>query len=155
MWTAAVLFALVLFFFYFSVGAIALGLLKNRNARRVTPATRAVFDKVWGLNMSQMANMPFEEMTALADPNGLDKFDEVLWKHIGHSFRTMLRAWGRSWTGGLFAPAPDAGRAKPFYRQLSRFSAAFALSADMALLSMGGALKRREMISRRSVSYPI
>ena len=90
-----------------------------------------------------------EEMTAIADPNGLDKFDETFWKHVGHSFTTMLRAWGRSWTGGLFAPAPDAGRAKPFYRQLSRFAAAFAFAADMALLTMGGALKRREMLSAR------
>lgn len=90
-----------------------------------------------------------EEMNAIADPNGLDKFDKTFWKHLGHSFKTMLRAWGRSWTGGLFAPAPDAGRAKPFYRQLSRFSAAFAFAADMALLTMGGALKRREMLSAR------
>jgi acyl-CoA dehydrogenase len=90
-----------------------------------------------------------DEMTAIADPNGLDKFDETFWKHVAHSFKTMLRAWGRSWTGGLFALAPDAGRAKPFYRQLSRFAAAFALAADMALLTMGGALKRREMLSAR------
>ena len=90
-----------------------------------------------------------DEMTAIADPNGLDKFDETFWKHVAHSFKTMLRAWGRSWTGGLFAPAPDVGRAKPFYRQLSRFAAAFALAADMALLTMGGALKRREMLSAR------
>jgi acyl-CoA dehydrogenase len=93
-----------------------------------------------------------EEMTAIAEPDaekGLDRFDKAFWKHVGHSVRTMLRAWGHSWTGGLFAAAPDAGKAKPFYRQLSRFSAAFALSADMALLTMGGALKRREMISAR------
>jgi acyl-CoA dehydrogenase len=90
-----------------------------------------------------------DEMTAIADPNGLDKFDEVFWKHVAHSYSTLLRAWFRSWTGGLLAPAPDAGRAKPFYRQLSRFSAAFALAADMALLTMGGALKRREMLSAR------
>jgi len=90
-----------------------------------------------------------EEMTAIADPNGLDKFDQAFWKHAGHSFKTMLLAWGRSWTGGLFAPAPDAGKVKPFYRQLSRFSAAFAFAADMAFLTMGGALKRREMISAR------
>jgi acyl-CoA dehydrogenase len=89
------------------------------------------------------------EMNAIADPDGLDKFDETFWKHIGHSLKTMLRAWGRAWTGGLFAPAPDAGRARPFYRQLSRFAAAFALTADMALLTMGGALKRREMLSAR------
>ncbi|MDQ8727932.1 acyl-CoA dehydrogenase [Bradyrhizobium sp. LHD-71] len=90
-----------------------------------------------------------EEMTALADPNGLDTFDRTLWKHVGHSFKTMFRAWAWSWTGGLLAPAPNVGKAKPFYRQLSRLSAAFALSADMALLTMGGALKRREMLSAR------
>ena len=90
-----------------------------------------------------------EEMTAIADPDGLDRFDEVFWKHVAHSGKTMLRAWFRSWTGGLIAPAPDAGKAKPFYRQLSRFAAAFALAADMALLTMGGALKRREMLSAR------
>jgi acyl-CoA dehydrogenase len=90
-----------------------------------------------------------EEMKAIADPNGLDTFDRAFWKHVGHSFRTMLRAWGWSWTGGLFVPAPSAGKAKPFYRQLSRFAAAFAFTADMALLTMGGALKRREMLSAR------
>jgi acyl-CoA dehydrogenase len=90
-----------------------------------------------------------EEMTAIADPNGLDAFDRAFWNHVGHSLKTMFRAWGRSWTGGLLAPAPDAGKAKPFYRQLSRFAAAFAFSADMALLTMGGALKRREMLSAR------
>ena len=93
-----------------------------------------------------------EEMTAIAEPDaekGLDRFDNAFWKHVGHSFRTMLRAWGHSWTGGLLACAPEAGNAKPFYRQLSRFSAAFAFSADMALLTMGGSLKRREMISAR------
>jgi acyl-CoA dehydrogenase len=90
-----------------------------------------------------------EEMNAIADPNGLDKFDQAFWKHVGHSVKTMFRAWFWNWTGGLIAPAPDAGKAKPFYRQLSRFSAAFALAADMALLTMGGALKRREMLSAR------
>ena len=61
----------------------------------------------------------------------------------------MFRAWGRSWSGGLFAPAPDAGDATRFYRQLSRYSSAFALCADMALLTLGGALKRKEMLSAR------
>src|SRR5438105_13983362 len=61
----------------------------------------------------------------------------------------MFRAFGRSWTFGAFAPAPEAGAATPFYRQLSRYSAAFALCADMALLTLGGALKRKEMLSAR------
>jgi acyl-CoA dehydrogenase len=44
---------------------------------------------------------------------------------------------------------PDAGDATGFYRQLSRYSSAFALCADMALLTLGGALKRKEMLSAR------
>jgi acyl-CoA dehydrogenase len=90
-----------------------------------------------------------DEMNAIADPDGLDTFDRTFWKHVGHSFKTVFRAWFWNWTGGLVAPAPNAGKAKPFYRQLSRFSAAFAFASDMALLTMGGALKRREMLSAR------
>lgn len=93
-----------------------------------------------------------DEMNALADSDrerGLTAFDKAFWKHVGHSFRTLFRAFGRSWTFGAFAPAPDAGDATPFYRQLSRYSAAFALCADMALLTLGGALKRKEMLSAR------
>ncbi|GMP13436.1 acyl-CoA dehydrogenase [Bradyrhizobium sp. TM239] len=93
-----------------------------------------------------------DEMNSLADTDrerGLTAFDKAFWKHVGHSLRTLFRAFGRSWTFGAFALAPDAGDATPFYRQLSRYSAAFALCADMALLTLGGALKRKEMLSAR------
>ena len=93
-----------------------------------------------------------EETMALNDPDrdkGLDRFDRVFWRHVGHSLMTLLRAWGRSWTGGAFAPAPDVGPATKFYRQLSRHAACFALAADMALLTLGGALKRKETLSAR------
>src|SRR2546421_4818757 len=93
-----------------------------------------------------------DEMNALGEADrakGLEAFDKAFWNHVGHSFKTMFRAWGRSWTFGLFAPAPDAGDATRFYRQLSRYSSAFALCADMALLTLGGALKRKEMLSAR------
>ena len=93
-----------------------------------------------------------KEMQALEEPDkekGLDAFDKVLWAHVGHSIANMFRAWGRSWTGGLLAPAADAGAATKFYRQLSRHAAAFALAVDLSLLTLGGALKRKEMISAR------
>jgi acyl-CoA dehydrogenase len=92
------------------------------------------------------------EMTALAEPDrdkALADFDRAFWAHVGHTTRNLFRALGRAWTGGLFAPAPEAGAATHFYRQLSRQAAAFALCADMALLTLGGALKRREMLSAR------
>ncbi|WP_438277321.1 acyl-CoA dehydrogenase [Nitrobacter sp.] len=94
-----------------------------------------------------------QEMNALSDTDkvrGLDTFDKAFWLHIVHSVTTLFRAWGRSWSGGAFAPAPeDAGPVTDFYRQLSRYASAFALCADMALLTLGGKLKRKEMLSAR------
>src|SRR5438477_5179584 len=80
---------------------------------------------------------------------GLEAFDKAFWRHVSHSFTTLFRAWGRSWTGGIWINVPDAGEATGYYRQRSRYSAAFALCADMALLTLGGALKRKEMLSAR------
>jgi acyl-CoA dehydrogenase len=93
-----------------------------------------------------------KEMLALEDSDrerGIDAFDTVLWEHVSHSLANTFRAWGRAWTGGLFAPAAEAGDATKFYRQLSRHAAAFALAVDLSLLTLGGALKRKEMISAR------
>ncbi|MDD9726957.1 acyl-CoA dehydrogenase [Roseovarius sp. SK2] len=84
------------------------------------------------------------------DPDkALEMFDKSLWAHVGHSTRTLFRSWGRALTGGRFAPAPAAGDATDIYKQLSRWSAAYALTADMLFLSLGGELKRKEMISGR------
>ena len=66
-----------------------------------------------------------DEMQALEqedDDASLDAFDRHFWAHAGHTVRTLLRALVRSWTHGLFAPAPaDAGAARPIYRRMSRW----------------------------------
>src|SRR6056297_1883213 len=94
-----------------------------------------------------------DDMLALQEPDAaasLDRFDTAFWRHVGHALRTLGRATGRAWTGGRAAPAPrDAGAARPIYRQLSRWSAAFALTSEAALLTLGGGLKKAEMISAR------
>lgn len=41
-------------------------LMPSANIPRVEEATRAVFDKVWGLNMNELINMPFDEMADVA-----------------------------------------------------------------------------------------
>jgi predicted unusual protein kinase regulating ubiquinone biosynthesis (AarF/ABC1/UbiB family) len=41
-------------------------LLPGTDMERLEEATRVVFGKVWGLNMTQMANLPFEEMADVA-----------------------------------------------------------------------------------------
>jgi acyl-CoA dehydrogenase len=94
----------------------------------------------------------FEEMMAVADTDpkkGLDRFDNVFWRHVRHSLITVMRTFGRNWTGGRFAPAPDGGTATRFYRQLSRYAASLAMVSDVALLTLGGALKRKEMLGAR------
>jgi acyl-CoA dehydrogenase len=93
-----------------------------------------------------------QEIDALSDSDnarGLAAFDRVFWRHVAHSIATFFRAAARAWTSGAFAPAPAAGKATRFYRRMGRYAAAFALTADFALLTLGGALKRKEMLSAR------
>ncbi len=93
-----------------------------------------------------------DEMNALSesDPTrALDAFDKTFWEHVRHTAITAFRAWSRSWSGGMFVKVGVAGKAAGFYRQLSRYCSAFALCADMALMTLGGALKRKEMLSAR------
>lgn len=93
-----------------------------------------------------------DEIRAVGDANrerALANFDQVLWKHVGHALKTAIRAFVRNWSGGMFAPAPRAGKATRYYRQLSRYAAAFAFVSDISFLTLGGELKRRELLSAR------
>lgn len=93
-----------------------------------------------------------KEILAIGDTDkarGLAEFDEVFWRHLAHAMRNGVRAFARSWSRDALSPAPDAGRARRFYRRMGRYAAGFALTSDIALLTLGGALKRREMLSAR------
>ena len=93
-----------------------------------------------------------KELAALSeadDDAALAAFDETFWQHAGHSAMNALRAFARGWTGGLVGPAPRDAAMKGHWKQLSRSAAAFALLADLALLTLGGTLKRKEMLSAR------
>jgi len=93
-----------------------------------------------------------KEMLALEkdDPEqAFDEFDESFRGHFKHGLKTCWRAWVGSWSGGRIGPAPEEGAVKKYYRRLGRYAAGFALLADVALILLGGELKRREMISGR------
>ena len=86
------------------------------------------------------------------EDEGLAAFDKHFWRHVGHSIRTVGRSLGRALTGARFAPAParaTEARDAPLYRELARWSSAYAITADMAFLTIGGGLKRMEMLSGR------
>lgn len=83
------------------------------------------------------------------DERALAEFDQAFWGHVGHVVASFGRAWLRSWSGGFLAPTPKRGPLAAHYRTLNRYSACFAFCADMALATLGGSLKRREMLSAR------
>ncbi len=76
-------------------------------------------------------------------------FDKALAGHIAHLFATLGRAILHNWTMGHLVRVPVEGPAKPHARALMRYSAAFAHVGELALLTLGGELKRREMLSAR------
>lgn len=80
---------------------------------------------------------------------GLADFDTAVFGHLRHQLATLARAFFHNVTGGRWAGAPEAGPATGYYRQLSRASASFALLAEVTLMVLGGALKRREFLSGR------
>jgi acyl-CoA dehydrogenase len=92
------------------------------------------------------------EMDAVRDPDavrGLEKFDDLLFKHVGYALSNAARSFVMALTLALFTDVPAIGATRRFYQQINRFSASFALAADAAMLTMGGELKRKELLSAR------
>jgi acyl-CoA dehydrogenase len=94
-----------------------------------------------------------DEMLALEAEDrdaGLARFDAAFWRHVGHAMGSLGRAWWGSMTGARFAAAPsDAGSSARHYRRLSHYAACLAASAELVLSTLGGGLKRKELISAR------
>jgi acyl-CoA dehydrogenase len=94
------------------------------------------------------------EMRAAKEMTGREaevEFDDAFTSHIGHVLRNGVRAFVYGLTRAAFAPVPmeSSPETRHYYRHVSRLSAAFAFLADISMLAMGGALKRKEKISGR------
>lgn len=82
---------------------------------------------------------------------GLETFDQALLGHLAFTARNAWRSffWGIAWRFSKETPVQVTVDTANYYRLLARFSAAFALAADIALIRLGGSLKRRERLSAR------
>ena len=92
------------------------------------------------------------EIQAANDPDAkraVLNFDSALFGHISFSLSNAVRALLFGLTGGRGIAVPEGVDTQRYYQQLTRYSAAFALAADVAMLVLGGNLKRREKISAR------
>ncbi|ONF42205.1 acyl-CoA dehydrogenase [Marinobacter lutaoensis] len=77
------------------------------------------------------------------------QFDGTFYRHLAHTTRNALRAFLLGLTRGWLEPVPRQGGIAGCYRQLARFSAAFAFLTDVTLLTVGGGLKARQRLSGR------
>ncbi len=92
------------------------------------------------------------EMDAAKDEDrerGLVAFDRLLFKHLGYTLSNAARSWWQALTLARFTDVPSYGSTRRYYQHINRYSASFALITDAAMLTLGGELKRRELISAR------
>lgn len=93
-----------------------------------------------------------DEMAAAQNEDrleGLKAFDETLFRHVGFQVKTLARALWRSWSYSLFSTAPVRGPTAKYYKRAKQMSAALALTSEAAMVTLGGSLKRMEMLSAR------
>ncbi len=107
---------------------------------------------IFGQGATRCHPYVLKEMEAAANPDheaGAKAFDGLLFKHIGHATKNTFGAFFSALTGSAFVGSPMSGETKRHYKDLTRLSKALAVSADFAMLTLGGDLKRKEMISAR------
>jgi len=93
-----------------------------------------------------------KEMNAAQDADrerGLRDFDVVFFKHIGFTISNAVRSFFGAMTLSRIVKSPVAGPTTRYFEHINRFSASFAFATDVAMLSLGGYLKKKENLSAR------
>jgi acyl-CoA dehydrogenase len=90
------------------------------------------------------------EAAGTADPaRAAATFDRAFFAHVSFGLSNAARALWYGFTGARFSPAPPDQPLRRYCQQLTRASTALALASDVAMLTLGGSLKRREALSAR------
>ncbi len=76
-------------------------------------------------------------------------FDKLLFGHVGHTISCAARSLVLGMSMARFAAVPGDRKTRQYYRKLSRYSASFALMADVVMSTYGGKLKMKEKVSGR------
>ncbi len=92
-----------------------------------------------------------QELRAADNPDpreSLNKFDEAFFGHLGLSLRNGASALFYGLTGGYFIPVPESPQRR-WFQQITRYSTAFSLTADLLMVTLGGRLKLKEKMTGR------
>jgi acyl-CoA dehydrogenase len=92
------------------------------------------------------------EMNAARNPDheaGLTEFDRALMGHMGFAISNAARSLVMALTLSRFTQVPQAGPTARYFQHVNRYSASFAFATDVAMLALGGYLKKKESLSAR------
>jgi acyl-CoA dehydrogenase len=93
-----------------------------------------------------------KEMNAAKDPDrerGMREFDAALFRHVGFTISNAVRSFFSAITLSRIIRSPLGGPTRRYFEHINRFSASFAFATDVAMLSLGGYLKKKENLSAR------
>jgi acyl-CoA dehydrogenase len=93
-----------------------------------------------------------KEMNAARNPNrdvGVREFDAAVMGHVGFAISNAVRSLVLGLTSARFTKVPDTGATARYFQHVNRYSASFALATDVAMLALGGYLKKKETLSAR------
>jgi acyl-CoA dehydrogenase len=95
-----------------------------------------------------------KEIAAAREPDrakALAAFDDAIFRHASFLSSNALRSFLHGITGGAFIARPQlaSGALAAHYRAATQLCMAFAFVADLSMIVLGGALKRRERLSAR------
>lgn len=94
----------------------------------------------------------FKELEAMGDDDpdkSLEKFDRAFIGHVTFVFTNIIRSLFHGLTSSRFVMVMGKRPVRRYHQLLTRISASFALMTDIALMTLGGALKRKEKLSGR------
>lgn len=108
---------------------------------------------IYGQGAIRCHPFALEEIRAV-EAKDLEAFDRAFFGHVGHVATVATRALLLGLTNGHLERGVPSGFSRGsfgrgYVQRLSRASAAFALVSDACMASLGGELKRREMITGR------
>jgi acyl-CoA dehydrogenase len=93
-----------------------------------------------------------KEMNAARNPDresGIADFDRALMGHVGFAISNAARSLVMALTLARFTRVPQTGPTRRYFQHVNRYSASFALATDVAMLALGGYLKKKETLSAR------
>jgi acyl-CoA dehydrogenase len=93
-----------------------------------------------------------KEMNAAKNPDhdaGIREFDAAVMGHVGFAVSNAVRSFILGLTSARFTRVPQTGATARYFQHINRYSASFALATDVAMLALGGYLKKKETLSAR------